>query len=198
MKKHPLLMVFYFLASFFASVCMANEGKNLSLLTAEPLVNVEIASELLKFENELERKMYYQLIQDLRCPKCQNQNLADSDAPIANDLRNEIYQLVKEGYTSSEVEKYMETRYGQFVRYAPAVSSATAVLWMLPAALIILGLFIILGILKRNRSFANDFGKDFDDGFHDDKNQHTFDRKSAEDVDRRVTELLHSSSEDQQ
>ncbi|MBT5923244.1 MAG: cytochrome c-type biogenesis protein CcmH [Cellvibrionales bacterium] len=97
------------------------------------------------------RQRYYGLIAELRCPKCQNQNLADSDAPIATDLRNELYLLINDNYSDTDILEFMESRYGEFVLYSPPVNSVTAVLWIIPTGLALLGFVIVAFIVSRNQ-----------------------------------------------
>ena len=82
---------------------------------------------------------YHQLSQELRCPKCQNQNIADSNAPIARDLRVVLYEQLEAGQTDAQILDFMVARYGQFVRYRPEVDRQTALLWWSPLLLLVLG-----------------------------------------------------------
>ena len=82
---------------------------------------------------------YHLLSQELRCPKCQNQNIADSNAPIARDLRVVLYEQLEAGQTDAEILDFMVARYGQFVRYRPEVDRQTALLWWSPLLLLVLG-----------------------------------------------------------
>ena len=82
---------------------------------------------------------YHLLSQELRCPKCQNQNIADSNAPIARDLRVVLYEQLEAGATDDEILDFMVARYGEFVRYRPGVDHKTALLWGAPAILLIIG-----------------------------------------------------------
>ena len=82
---------------------------------------------------------YHLLSQELRCPKCQNQNIADSNAPIARDLRVVLYEQLEAGQTDAEILDFMVARYGQFVRYRPEVDRQTALLWWSPLLLLFLG-----------------------------------------------------------
>ena len=81
---------------------------------------------------------YHQLSQELRCPKCQNQNIADSNAPIARDLRVVLYEQLEAGQTDAQILDFMVARYGQFVRYRPEVDRQTALLWWSPLLLLVL------------------------------------------------------------
>ncbi|HLS98815.1 MAG: cytochrome c-type biogenesis protein [Porticoccaceae bacterium] len=104
---------------------------------------------------ELEAR-YRVLIEELRCPKCQNQNLADSDAPIAADLRGEVRRLLEEGRGDDEIAAHLVARYGEFVLYRPAVKGNTLLLWYGPAALALLGLVALALVVRRHRRDAPD------------------------------------------
>lgn len=101
------------------------------------------ARNLLAFQSQEHRDRYYQLLDDIRCPKCQNQNLADSDAQIAYDLRNELYKLVQQDLTDDEIYRFMSGRYGNFVLYDPPLNAVTAILWLLPLGLFCLSIMVI-------------------------------------------------------
>ena len=92
---------------------------------------------------------YHALSQELRCPKCQNQNIADSNAPIAKDLRFLLHTKLEQGATDDEILSFMVARYGEFVRYRPGVDSNTWVLWFGPGALAVLGLVLLARQLGR-------------------------------------------------
>lgn len=111
------------------------------------------AVDTFEFETEAQRQQFYQVSSELRCPKCQNQNIADSDAPIATDLRREVHRMVVEGKDDREILDFMVSRYGDFVRYKPALTPATVVLWFAPGALL-LGGFVFLIVLLRRRQRA--------------------------------------------
>ena len=99
---------------------------------------------------ELEAR-YRELIEELRCPKCQNQNLADSNAPIAADLREQVRTLLEEGRNDDEIVEFLVARYGEFVRYRPSLQSSTTILWFAPAALLVVGLAVITLVVRSNR-----------------------------------------------
>ena len=90
-----------------------------------------------EFADDAERARFRELTQELRCPKCQNQDIADSNAPIATDLRREIYRMLGEGKSNQQIIDFMVDRYGDFVRYKPALTGKTAVLWFGPLALLV-------------------------------------------------------------
>ena len=104
------------------------------------------------FRDEAERARYGELTRELRCPKCQNQDIADSNAPIATDLRREIYRMLGEGQSNQQIIDFMVDRYGDFVRYKPALSARTWLLWFGPAGLLLGGVLVIAVIVGRRRS----------------------------------------------
>lgn len=95
------------------------------------------AQEMLSFDNETERQLYQQLTAELRCPQCQNQNIADSNAIVAVDMRQKTYQLVREGHDRAQVLDYMKNRYGDFVHYQPPLNRYTLWLWLTPLLMLL-------------------------------------------------------------
>ena len=104
------------------------------------------------FDNQQDTERFNQLAEDLRCPKCQNQNLADSNAPVARDMRDKVYELLQQGKSDDEVVGYMVDRYGDFVRYNPPVRANTLLLWYGPAIIFGFGLLIIVLIRRGHKS----------------------------------------------
>ena len=104
-----------------------------------------------EFSSDSERLRYQSFISDLRCPKCQNQNLAGSDAPIAADLRKELRRLLKEGQSDQQITDFMVSRYGEFILYKPPLDKHTLVLWSAPIVLLGVGIAVIGSILWRHR-----------------------------------------------
>jgi len=96
------------------------------------------------FDNQKDAERFALLAEELRCPKCQNQNLADSNAPIAKDLRNKVYEQIQAGQSNEEIVQYLVDRYGDFVRYKPAFKSYTLVLWLSPVVLFIIALIVFI------------------------------------------------------
>ena len=88
--------------------------------------------------------------QELRCLVCQNSTLADSDAPLAEDLRKEIRMQMHAGKTDAEIIDYLVARYGDFVRFRPPVNNATAILWFGPFLLLLVGGFVLYRVLKKH------------------------------------------------
>lgn len=121
-----------------------------ALLLALPLA----AQELLTFENEQQRQLYQQLAAELRCPQCQNQNIADSNAVVAVDMRQKTYELVRDGQSRQQILDYMISRYGDFVHYQPPVTPYTIWLWLAPVTLLLLLLGV--GVLRRFKTGGNE------------------------------------------
>ncbi|MBC2658385.1 cytochrome c-type biogenesis protein CcmH [Pseudomonas sp. MSSRFD41] len=109
-----------------------------------------------QFANDGERERFHELTKELRCPKCQNQDIADSNAPIAADLRKEIFRMLGEGKDNQQIIDFMVDRYGDFVRYNPALTGKTALLWFGPAGLLLGGVVIIAVIVRRRRAQRSD------------------------------------------
>ena len=106
-----------------------------------------------EFATKSESDRYRKLIEELRCPKCQNQNIADSDAPISMDLRDETYRLMtEEGMSDEQIVDFLVERYGDFVRYKPPRASRTLVLWYGPFVLLGFGLLMLVVIVLRRRT----------------------------------------------
>ncbi|MDD2055514.1 cytochrome c-type biogenesis protein CcmH [Pseudomonas putida] len=105
-----------------------------------------------EFANEADRERFRDLTKELRCPKCQNQDIADSNSPIAMDLRREIFRMLGEGKDNEQIIGFMVDRYGDFVRYKPALTGKTALLWFGPAALLLGGVLVIGLIVRRRRA----------------------------------------------
>jgi len=103
------------------------------------------------FDNKQQEQLYKQLIAELRCVKCQNQNLAMSEAELAKDMREKAYRMIKNGASREDVIKYMTDRYGDFVLYKPPFISETVLLWVGPALFLIFSIMILLNIIKKQQ-----------------------------------------------
>ena len=108
-----------------------------------------------EFKDEVERERFRSLTEELRCPKCQNQNIADSNAPIATDLRREIYRMLDDGRSDKEIVDFLVMRYGDFVMYKPPLDSRTWLLWYGPFVLLGLGALGLGVLVLRRRKGAN-------------------------------------------
>ena len=126
------------------------------LITLSPVLaySQEQAAPVLSFSDESFALRYDELIDELRCPKCQNQNLADSDAPIAIDLRKQLHTLLEEGRSNDEILDFMTLRYGDFVRYRPEFNANTAALWLLPVVALLVGLFFLWSRVNKTPALA--------------------------------------------
>lgn len=117
-----------------------------------------------EFRDDAERARYAELTRELRCPKCQNQDIADSNAPIAADLRKEIFRMLGEGQTNQQIIDFMVDRYGDFVRYKPALTAKTWLLWFGPAGLLVGGMVVIGVIVVRRRGQGREENDALSDG----------------------------------
>ncbi|AJO87674.1 cytochrome c-type biogenesis protein [Haemophilus influenzae] len=102
------------------------------------------AIDALNFSSPQQESDYHQLTQSLRCPQCQNNNIADSNATIAVDMRGKVFELLQEGKSKNDVVDYMVARYGNFVTYDPPITASTLVLWIAPLLLVLLGVVFLL------------------------------------------------------
>lgn len=103
------------------------------------------------FRDDAERARFQALTRELRCPKCQNQDLADSNAPIAGDLRREIQRLMAAGQSDAKIIAHLEQRYGEFIRYRPPFEGRTLLLWLLPGLGLLGGAGLLLVLTRRRR-----------------------------------------------
>ncbi|HHF5524155.1 TPA: cytochrome c-type biogenesis protein [Haemophilus influenzae] len=102
------------------------------------------AIDALNFSSPQQESDYHQLTQSLRCPQCQNNNIADSNATIAVDMRGKVFELLQEGKSKNDVVDYMVARYGNFVTYDPPITASTLVLWIAPLLLVLVGVVFLL------------------------------------------------------
>ncbi|MEI2636465.1 MAG: cytochrome c-type biogenesis protein [Methylotenera sp.] len=141
MKK--LLILFLLVFNFLLSTSAAFAGE------AKPLAEDPVLEERLKAMSH-----------ELRCLVCQNQTLADSNSPLAEDLRKEIRAQMRAGKSDQEVVDYLVARYGDFVRYRPPVNSNTALLWFGPFLLLLIGGFVLYRVLKKQAGSDDIQGED--------------------------------------
>jgi cytochrome c-type biogenesis protein CcmH len=121
------------------------------LLASLPLA----AQEPLGFDDPAQEARYKALTEELRCTVCQNQNLADSDAPLAQDLRREIHKMMTAGRSDAEIKTFLVERYGDFVLYRPPMQGNTLALWAIPGVLLFGGAVVVLFVVRgRNRRLA--------------------------------------------
>ena len=101
------------------------------------------------FRDGFEEARFRALTHELRCVMCQNQSLADSNAEIARDLRNEVLSLMRQGKTDAEIRDFMVDRYGEFVLYKPRLHGETLLLWFAPLALVLFGGALVFVLIRR-------------------------------------------------
>lgn len=106
-----------------------------------------------EFADPRKHALYVKMTQELRCPKCLNQNILDSNSEISIDLRNQVARLVKENQTEPEIKAYMVARYGDFVLYEPPLTLGTALLWYGPGGMFVIGALVFaFSIYRRNKN----------------------------------------------
>ncbi|MDU6410601.1 MAG: cytochrome c-type biogenesis protein [Yersiniaceae bacterium] len=107
------------------------------------------------FKSTEQEQQYRELTEQLRCPKCQNNSIADSNSMIAADMRAKVYQLMSQGQTRQQIIDYMVARYGHFVTYEPPVTASTLILWVGPALFVLVGgLVVVLRARRQARTAA--------------------------------------------
>ncbi|ELW9440251.1 cytochrome c-type biogenesis protein CcmH [Pluralibacter gergoviae] len=113
-----------------------------------------------QFKDEAQEQQFRTLTEELRCPKCQNNSIADSNAMIAHDMRQKVYELMQQGQSRQQIIDYMVARYGNFVTYEPPVTPSTIILWLLPALFIVGGGLVIWRSSRRGRAAGESLAPD--------------------------------------
>ncbi len=113
--------------------------------------SVSAAIDTFTFKDEAQEQQFRELTEQLRCPKCQNNSIADSNAMIASDMRLKVYELMQQGQSKQQIVDYMVARYGHFVTYEPPVTPSTLILWVLPVLVIIGGVGVIVVRSRKRR-----------------------------------------------
>ena len=114
------------------------------------LISVLNAEQLITFSDDAYLKRYQNLLEELRCPKCQNQNLADSNAPISNDLKEEIQRLLEQGLDDDDIKRALTERYSDFILYDPKFNENTYFLWLAPFVVLLVGFWWIYSMSTKN------------------------------------------------
>ncbi|MEZ9439292.1 cytochrome c-type biogenesis protein CcmH [Vibrio atlanticus] len=112
--------------------------------------DTSIQVELFEFESPNQQQRAISLAKSLRCPQCQNQNLIESNSPIAKDLRLVVFNMVKAGKSNNEITQYMTERFGEFVLYKPAMSVSNILLWLLPSLLFLLFVYLSVASVRND------------------------------------------------
>jgi len=112
--------------------------------------------EFAEFDDPEQAELYKIMVDELRCLVCQNQNLADSNAPLAKDLRNEIQKMIKQGNSRDEIVDFMVARYGDFVLYRPPFKAYTLILWLGPFIGLVLAIYILINIIRSRSTQQSD------------------------------------------
>ncbi|YCO04820.1 heme lyase NrfEFG subunit NrfF [Vibrio sp. VNB-15] len=136
MYRFNSLIIILFLCTLFSSLVKADDLKQ----------NVD----LYKFHSVEVQQRATALAKTLRCPQCQNQNLVESNAPAAKDLRLKVYTMVNEGSSEREVKEYLVKRYGNIVLYQPPFNYSTALLWIFPVLFLIFFVLYSIRMIKHN------------------------------------------------
>ncbi|NIM70649.1 MAG: cytochrome c-type biogenesis protein CcmH [Xanthomonadales bacterium] len=112
---------------------------------------LQVNQEPLVFDDPEQQARFTRLTEELRCLVCQNQNLADSDAPLAHDLRDEIFEMMQAGRSDEEIKQFLIERYGDFVLYRPPLKGNTMVLWVAPVLMLLVGAGVVGFSISRRR-----------------------------------------------
>ena len=126
------------------------------LLSFSAYAQVQQVQEPLVFESQQQQDRFDELTQELRCLVCQNQNLADSDAPLAHDLRREVHTMLQTGQSNEQIKQFMVERYGDFVLYRPPVQINTYLLWLAPLVLLLGGALVLRSNIKKRTALLGD------------------------------------------
>lgn len=133
------------------------------LLAGLLLCGTAAALDPIDYQSPAEEQRFKALTAALRCVMCQNQSIADSNAPIAHDLRMEVLRLMREGRSDDEIKQYLVARYTDFVLYEPPLRGGNWLLWMGPFALLLIG-GLAVGTVIRNKQKQPDSASSGDNG----------------------------------
>lgn len=148
----------------------------LTLLVGFWLTPAMAAIDVYEFSEPKQEALFHELTKELRCPKCQNQDISDSESELAKDLRDKTYAMLLEGKSKQEVVDYMVARYGNFILYKPPVMASTLILWISPILVVLIG-FIVVVVRTRN------------------KPHHSIDNELSIEEQQRLHELLNKDKE---
>jgi cytochrome c-type biogenesis protein CcmH len=125
----------------------------LALLVCLP-AGLFAAEDIYQFDSAADERRFRELLVQLRCPKCQNQAIADSDAPISQDMREQVAEMIRGGRSNDEIVDYFVQRYGDFVSYHPPLTPQTMILWLAPLAAMLGGGLLVFFQMRRARRIA--------------------------------------------
>lgn len=134
--------------AFFFSLLLALAGPAMASIDAY------------EFQTPEQEQRYRLLVEELRCPKCQNQNLAGSDAMVAKDLKDRTYQLLMAGQSNDEIIDHMVERYGDFITYRPPMRASTLLLWLGPLLLLVTAAAVLVWRVRRPATIAAPLSED--------------------------------------
>lgn len=115
---------------------------------------LDAAVEIKQFQNTEHEQRYKNLINEFRCVVCQNQNIADSNAALAKDLRKQVFKMINAGQNDDEIMEFMVARYGDFVLYRPQFNSMTFLLWVGPFIIFIIGLYFLISFIRQRKKMV--------------------------------------------
>ena len=125
---------------------------SLIVLLTSTVFSVYAAVEVKQFKQPEHEQRYKKLINELRCVVCQNQNIADSNAALAKDLRKQVFKMINAGKNNNEILEFMVTRYDDFVLYRPEFNSMTFLLWVGPFILFIIGIYFLVNFVRQRKT----------------------------------------------
>lgn len=125
-----------FLSVLLALTCLNVGAKEATLLAEDPVVEQRLIT----------------ISEELRCLVCQNESLAGSRAELAQDLRQEVREMIRQGKSDAEIKEFLVSRYGDFVLYRPPVKPITWLLWVGPFAFLLLGIWILWSYMRNRQS----------------------------------------------
>ncbi|MDP6673904.1 MAG: cytochrome c-type biogenesis protein CcmH [Gammaproteobacteria bacterium] len=118
-------------------------------------------------DNPEQQELYERLTEEVRCLVCQNQTIGDSSAPLAADLRREVWEMVAAGQSEQQIKTFLTDRYGDFVLYKPRYGGPAALLWLAPGLLLIFGGFVLWRVVRRRTALPVNLDNDSTNGSGD-------------------------------
>ena len=158
---------------------------------------LQATEDQMTFENKQQEQLYKELIKELRCPKCQNQNIADSNAVVAKDMRVKTKELVDQGQDKEQVIDYMVNRYGQFAHYQPPLNVATSMLWLLPISFVLIAILFLIRRSKRTAPIAGQKQTNEQASTQDEEQQEAIDQEQLnKKLDEELAQLMAEEGKD--